>query len=111
MIGWMPCTIRNSPMFVIGVIDLLDGRAVHARRGDRHRYSPIAIPEVPDGDPVGLADFYVNQLGLTTVYVADLNAIAGEASQADRIRQVSAVTRDMWLDAGLATPEAVKRGR
>jgi phosphoribosylformimino-5-aminoimidazole carboxamide ribotide isomerase len=98
-------------MFVIGVIDLLNGRAVHARRGERHDYRPIVLPGVPGGDPARLADFYVNQLGLASVYVADLNAIAGEVAQVDCIRQVSTVAPAVWLDAGVSTPEAAARAR
>jgi phosphoribosylformimino-5-aminoimidazole carboxamide ribotide isomerase len=100
----------RSPL-IVGVIDLLDGRAVHARGGERARYQPFTMGGLADGDAPGLARVYVEQLGLTDVYLADLNAIAGQPWQCDRIRHVAGIARSLWLDAGIASPGAASRAR
>jgi len=71
-------------MQVIGVVDLLDGRAVHARGGRRERYLPVqAVDEmsIEPGDATALARTYVERLGVSGLYVADLDAIAGRPLQ------------------------------
>ncbi len=58
---------------IVGVIDLKNGVAVHAVAGHRDQYKPIAWC---DGSPRKLADHY-RQLGLSRLYVADLDSILG----------------------------------
>ncbi len=67
-------------MQVIPVIDLKGGVAVHARRGDRANYRPLAIRGHTDGDPLGVVESYRAIHPFTTLYVADLDAIAGSGS-------------------------------
>ena len=95
-------------MRVIGVIDLRDGRAVHARAGRRDRYQPI-------GDAADLARRYIEQYGLTELYVADLDAI--EAAQSSRaqdcigdeaIRRIAGLGVPLWLDAGVSSVDRAR---
>jgi phosphoribosylformimino-5-aminoimidazole carboxamide ribotide isomerase len=95
---------------IVGVIDLRDGRAVHARGGTRETYAPVtavAGGEIRPGDAEALAAFY-RELGLDDVYVADLDAIAGRLWQNDVVRSLAA-TRRLWLDAAIVTPEDAER--
>ena len=64
-------------MRVVGVIDLKGGAAVHAVRGERERYRPVARSRGDDGDALALARGFRAALGLDELYVADLDAIAG----------------------------------
>jgi phosphoribosylformimino-5-aminoimidazole carboxamide ribotide isomerase len=67
-------------MRVVPVIDLKDGTAVHAVRGERERYRPVrSVIAGDDGDPIALARAFRAELGLDELYVADLDAIAGES--------------------------------
>ena len=95
---------------VIGVIDLLNGEAVHARGGDRRTYRPVAVPG-GGCQPGALARFYRNTLGLEQVYVADLNAIAGDDWQSERIREIGEQAGGLWLDAGIRTGGDAVRAR
>jgi phosphoribosylformimino-5-aminoimidazole carboxamide ribotide isomerase len=97
--------------FIVGVIDLLDGRAVHARGGDRRTYLPVPLPGAPDGDPQCLAAFYTEHCGLDEIYVADLNAIGGCGWQPDPIRRIGSSVRSLWLDAGITTRDDLSRAR
>jgi phosphoribosylformimino-5-aminoimidazole carboxamide ribotide isomerase len=94
-------------MRLIGVIDLCAGRAVHARGGRRDRYRPIRSVAGVDigGDPEALARLYVQRFGLGEIYIADLDAIAGESLQAGSIGAIAAAGADVWLDAGIRTTE------
>jgi phosphoribosylformimino-5-aminoimidazole carboxamide ribotide isomerase len=112
MIVRVPRSFRHVPSpLIVGVIDLLDDRAVHASGGDRSQYQPVVLGDGEEGAPGGLARFYTEQLGLNDVYVADLQAITGRQWQVDRIREIAAVTPTLWLDAGIATPDAAARAR
>jgi phosphoribosylformimino-5-aminoimidazole carboxamide ribotide isomerase len=93
-------------MRVIGVVDLLAGRAVHARAGRRQCYAPVsAIAGCPiePGDARALARAYVEQFGLTELYAADLDAILGGTPQDALIAAVARVNAPLWLDAGVSS--------
>jgi phosphoribosylformimino-5-aminoimidazole carboxamide ribotide isomerase len=91
---------------IIGVVDLLGGRAVHARAGQRERYGPVrAVAGCPidPGDAAALATVYLDALGLAELYVADLDAIAGRTTQDAAVAAVAALGAPIWLDAGVSS--------
>ena len=121
-------------MQVIGVIDLLGRRAVHARAGRREHYLPVrAVAGIPieSGDAVALARAYVGRLGITEIYVADLDAILGrrgdspsaaadcfrarsetpDADQRDAggqdalVSRLATISAPVWLDAGVRSAD------
>jgi phosphoribosylformimino-5-aminoimidazole carboxamide ribotide isomerase len=92
-------------MRVIGVLDLRNGRAVHARAGDRKRYAPVqsvAGKTIEPGDAQALARIYRDRFGLKELYAADLDAIEGRAPQ-DRLVSSLAAIGPLWLDAGVSS--------
>lgn len=98
-------------MRVIGVIDLLQGCAVHARAGVRDRYAPVsAVAGVPidGGNALALAREYLNRFGLAELYVADLDAILGRASQDALVAAVAALGVPVWLDAGVTSADQAR---
>jgi phosphoribosylformimino-5-aminoimidazole carboxamide ribotide isomerase len=88
---------------IIGVIDLKEGQAVHARGGSRERYAPVrqSAGVVVDGDPVALARLYAGTFGLSELYVADLDAIGSRPLQAGVITDISMAGASLWVDAGV----------
>ena len=90
-------------MRVIGVIDLKDGQAVHARGGRREHYAPVpqSAGLVVDGNPLALARHYVDAFGLQEIYLADLDAIASRTLQAKTIRCIADLGAAVWVDAGI----------
>jgi phosphoribosylformimino-5-aminoimidazole carboxamide ribotide isomerase len=100
-------------MRIVGVIDLLGGRAVHARGGCRHGYRPVqmAAGVSIDGNVEQLARLYVERLGVGELYVADLDAIAGGTEHDEAVRQVTALDAPIWLDAGVAGVAQAERAR
>jgi phosphoribosylformimino-5-aminoimidazole carboxamide ribotide isomerase len=87
-------------MRVVPVIDLKDGTAVHAVRGERERYRPV-------GDPLSLARTFRDALGLDELYVADLDAIGGGGAQNAVIAALAREARVM-VDAGVSGPEEAR---
>jgi phosphoribosylformimino-5-aminoimidazole carboxamide ribotide isomerase len=81
---------------VVGVIDLKDGAAVHAVRGERERYRPL-------GDPLSIA----RRFGLEELYVADLDAITGSGDNDAVIRALASEAR-VSADAGVNEPERAR---
>ena len=94
-------------MRVIGVIDLLAARAVHARGGHRDRYAPVrSSGGVPiQGDALALARAYLDRFRLREIYVADLDAILGGTKPAAVTSALSALGAPVWLDAGVSSVE------
>lgn len=83
---------------LIGVIDLLHGRAVHAVAGRRDRYQPVISCA---GNPLTLRDDY-SRLGVSQLYIADLDAIAGGPPQFDLIDQLcgASAAAETLIDIG-----------
>jgi phosphoribosylformimino-5-aminoimidazole carboxamide ribotide isomerase len=95
-------------MRVVGVIDLKDGTAVHAVRGERERYRPVhSAIGGEDGDALALARGFRDALGIEEVYVADLDAIAGESGHRPLLRALAAEAR-LMVDAGVSEPAAAR---
>jgi phosphoribosylformimino-5-aminoimidazole carboxamide ribotide isomerase len=95
-------------MRIIGVLDLMDGRAVHARAtdGGRRAYQPVrAVAGVvlDAGDAIALARAYLERLGVRELYAADLDAIRGGGPQRVLTNGVARLGAPLWLDAGVRT--------
>lgn len=111
-------------MRVIGVVDVRGGIAVRAHGGNRDRYEAVrsvAGSPLRPGDAVALARAYVEHLGVTDLYVADLDAIANNlrrtltgspvevAVDADTgqqrpvVAELAELGAPLWLDAGVSS--------
>lgn len=90
-------------MRVVPVIDLMAGQVVHARRGDRASYAPIATPLAASSDPVDVVDGLLAHAPFRTLYVADLDAIRRSG---DHRRELARIRERhphlaVWADAGI----------
>ena len=103
-------------MRLIPVMDLLDGCAVHAVRGERHKYHPLESVLCDSYAPPVVAGAF-RRLGLDELYIADLNAIQGRGSHFDMIAVLAqqaglrisldpgitgAGSAETWLASGVA---------
>jgi HisA/HisF family protein len=92
-------------MQIVPVIDIKDGVVVHARRGQRERYAPLQSPLVDGCEPVAVARALTAVCRTRTLYVADLDALAGAPVDEATLKALASVA-DPWVDAGATTPEA-----
>ncbi len=97
-------------MELIPVIDLKGGIVVHARMGLRQNYRPIATPLTPTSDPVDVMRALLTIYPFPTFYVADLDAIGGREGNRDVLARLkSEFGVRLWVDNGIADPEAARR--
>ncbi|TMS57645.1 nickel transporter [Imbroritus primus] len=97
-------------MHIIPVIDLLGGCAVHARRGQRAHYQPVASRLCDGSAPADVASAMLAYCAADTLYVADLDAIGGGPVQAAVLRTLLGTLPGItcWLDAGFASAAAAE---
>lgn len=91
-------------MRIIPVLDVQDGLVMRARFGDRASYRPIVTPVAASADPVDVATGLRRLHPFETLYVADLDGIAG-GRRADAVidRLASALPQvEIWVDNGLS---------
>ena len=94
----------DAAILIIGVIDVMHGRAMHARGGQRDRYAVVVdvMGARVDGNPRALARRY-RELGVAALYVADLDAIEGREPQDATVAAVVSEGLPISLDAGVSS--------
>ncbi|MCG5237459.1 HisA/HisF-related TIM barrel protein [Xanthobacter oligotrophicus] len=97
-------------MQLIPVVDLKGGCVVHARRGERDAYRPIHTPLAATSAPVDVVAGLLALASFRTLYVADLDAIAGTGGHGEVIDGLRAAFPhlDLWVDAGEARADQVR---
>jgi HisA/HisF family protein len=91
-------------MRIVPVLDLKGGIVVHARRGQRDAYAPLRSPLVAGCEPVAVARALCALCRTSTLYVADLDALAGKPVDVETLTELAAVA-EPWVDAGATTAE------
>jgi phosphoribosylformimino-5-aminoimidazole carboxamide ribotide isomerase len=92
---------------IIPVLDLKGGEVVRAEQGQRDRYKPIVTPLSSGSDIVAVAEGLRTLHPFSTFYIADLDAIAGQAPNAAALTRLKAMAKppEVWVDAGIADDE------
>lgn len=88
-------------MRVIPVIDFMAGCVVRGIAGRRETYQPIESCLTASCDPIDVARAFRDRLGLSTVYLADLDAIAGSDPAWRTYAALEKLGIRLWVDAGL----------
>jgi phosphoribosylformimino-5-aminoimidazole carboxamide ribotide isomerase len=83
-------------------MDLRDGLVVHAVKGERERYRPVTSVLVDTAKPLAVARVFREKLGLTELYVADLDAIEGRGQHRELIGRLAQEQTALMVDAGVA---------
>jgi phosphoribosylformimino-5-aminoimidazole carboxamide ribotide isomerase len=91
-------------MKIVPVLDLKDGIIVHARLGQRADYAPLRSPLVAGCEPVAVARALCALCRTRRLYVADLDALAGQPVDEPMVATLAGVA-ELWVDAGATTPE------
>jgi len=95
---------------IIPVLDLMVGRVVLGRAGERSRYRPIDSVLVAGSAPPEVAEALRRATACPALYVADLDAIQGTGDHLDVVRELSRrVTADLWVDAAIVEATGAAR--
>lgn len=100
-------------MELIPVIDLKEGLAVHARKGARDLYRPAIGFGDGKGTPLATLEAYLALAPFRTIYIADLDALAGNNPQWDLIESLAENFPQLrfWVDAGGEKCPSDRRGQ
>ena len=90
-------------MHIIPVLDLKGGQVVRAERGRRELYRPIDTPLSASTEIAAVASGLRRLHPFSTLYVADLDAIAGKAPDEEALAALRALPDPphLWVDAGI----------
>jgi HisA/HisF family protein len=94
---------------VTPVIDLLHGKVVHGKAGQRDSYQPILSVLADSAEPLEICLSLQQHFGFTDLYVADLNAMMDHDAHVTEIAQLLNTEINIWLDAGTATLAALEK--
>jgi HisA/HisF family protein len=99
---------REGAFAIVPVIDIRHGVVVRARAGDRASYAPIQSPLCDTADPVDVARALLRAVPARCLYIADLDAIEGRASNREALRRITRACAavELWVDAGFSTEPA-----
>lgn len=96
-------------MQIIPVIDIKNGQVVKAVAGDRSSYQPIKSQLCSSSYPTDIVSALLNQAAtigtVTTLYIADLDAIESDNNNYDVINDLAKKFPHLrlWVDAGFKT--------
>jgi phosphoribosylformimino-5-aminoimidazole carboxamide ribotide isomerase len=93
---------------IIPVIDVLNGVAVHAVRGNRKEYQPLKSVLTASIDPVVVASDFKLQ-GFSELYLADLDAILGKTPNFNLYTRLAQMGLNLMIDAGAADLTTIKK--
>ena len=88
-------------MHILPVLDLMAGRVVRGIGGQRSAYRPLVSQLTPSCEPAIVAAAYAKHFGLTELYIADLDAIAGAVPARTVYVELHAQGFRLWTDAGV----------
>ena len=94
---------------LLPVIDLKRGQVVHAVAGQRDQYQPLKSQLVDSFHPGRVAKALLDYVPMGEVYVADLDAIAGDEPDWNSFASIENAGAKLWLDAGAADTKKIRR--
>lgn len=88
-------------------MDLMGGKVVRARHGERQAYRPITTPLCASNDPLEVAEALLGLYPFRILYIADLDAILQRGHHLGVLRALRRAlpTVEFWVDAGVSTVE------
>lgn len=92
---------------IIPVIDVLGGRVVRAVGGRRDEYKRLVSRLTESTEPAEVAQRLVEHARADTLYVADLDAVAG--TRAPTALHLGPTRTKVWLDRGVRTFDDLER--
>jgi phosphoribosylformimino-5-aminoimidazole carboxamide ribotide isomerase len=99
---------QTAPLRVLPVLDLLQAQVVRGIAGRRHEYRPVVSRLTSSAEPLTVARAFRDHFGLTELYLADLDALAGAPPALATYAALQADGFRLWVDAGIRGPEGAR---
>ena len=94
---------------VIPVIDVLNGKVVHAVKGKRNEYQPVQSSLTESAEPLQAAKVFMS-FGFSELYVADLDAIIDCSADFENFKDITGETGlKLMVDAGITSIERAQK--
>lgn len=90
-------------MQIIPVLDILDGKVVSGVAGRRDRYQPVQSQLADSADPLTVARGFREHLGLSQLYLADLDGIMHDRPHCSLWKELADDGFKLWIDRGVKT--------
>src|SRR5207249_1473260 len=94
----------EAAMRIVPVLDLKGGQVVRGVGGRREDYRPVASRLTASSRSLDVARAFAEGYGLTELYLADLDALAGAPPAWDVYSALRAAGFRLWVDAGVRSP-------
>ena len=88
-------------MQIIPVLDLLNQKVVRGVAGNRELYRPVCSRLCPESEPLAVASAFRRELGLDSLYVADLDGILRSQPGLDCYRVLADAGFRLLVDSGM----------
>jgi phosphoribosylformimino-5-aminoimidazole carboxamide ribotide isomerase len=95
-------------MRIIPVLDVMGGVVVRGVGGRRREYRPVVSRLTASCAPLNVARAFAERFGLTELYFADLDALAGGRPAWTTYAALHAAGLRLWVDAGVLRPEGAR---
>ncbi len=93
---------------IIPVIDILNSKAVHAKKGEREKYKPLKSYLFQSSDPIEIIQLIKRKLGFNEFYIADLDSILNKSPNFEVLREILAIPDiDIMLDPGIVNQKDI----
>ena len=86
---------------ILPVLDLWNGVVVRGVGGRRDEYRPVESVLTTSTAALDVATAFREKLGLTTLYVADLDGIVRREPNLQTLRELRTAGFEIWIDAGV----------
>ncbi len=96
-------------MKILPVLDLLNGVVVRGVGGRRDEYRPVQSVLTNSSQPLDVASAFRDQLGLTILYVADLDGILNQRPNVEVFQCLAADGFELLIDGGLRSLADARR--
>jgi len=93
---------------IIPVIDILNSKAVHAKKGERTKYKPLKSYLFHSSNPVEIINILNNNYNFDLFYIADLDSIMKKAPNFQILKKILKISNiNVILDPGIVELEDI----
>jgi len=95
---------RRLDMKILPVLDIMGGQVVRGVAGRRAEYRPVVSQLISSAEPLAIARAFRERWAFAEIYLADLDAIAGQPPALATMASLLQAGFSLWVDAGIQQP-------